>query len=91
MSALIGGTGCGITLAILAGGGPVYIIGSLLIAPREKYRNHSVTSFQGNGSNSLFSSDNIGKWKSRKSPVVAKWVSAHKGWGGVKPLILASL
>ncbi len=78
-SALIGGIGCGIALATSAGGGPVYITGLALIVSKEKYRSHLALSVHGNGSNSLLSSDNVGKWKSWKSPVVAKWAAARKG------------
>ncbi len=91
MSALIGGIGCGIALATLVGGKPVYITGLLLIASKEKYCNCLASSVQVNGSNSSLSSDNIGKWKSQNSPIVAKWATACKGWGGVKLLIPASL
>ncbi len=66
-SALIRGIGCGIALATLAGGGPVYITGSSLIASKEKYCNCLALFFQGNGLNSLVSSDNVGKGKSQKS------------------------
>ncbi len=90
-SALIGGMGCGITLATLVGGGPVYITGLSSIASKEKYCSRSASSVHGNGSNSSLSSNNVGKWKSRKSPIVPKWVAACKGWGGVKPLIFTSL
>ncbi len=90
-SALIGGIGCGIALATSVGGRPVCITGLSSMASKEKYCSCSALSIHRNGSDSLLSSDNIGKWKSWNLPVAAKWAAALKGWGGVKTSISAFL
>jgi hypothetical protein len=57
----------------------------------EKARRHSSLLIQGKGNNLLFNSARVGKWKSRKSPFVRKWLATWNGCGGWKPFKPASL